>query len=61
MRYLADTNVVTRRVLPADLQHLLVRAAIDRLLSRGETVSITSQNLVEFRALATRPVTAGGG
>lgn len=60
MPYLADTNVVTRRVLPADVHHVLVRAAVDRLLLRGETVYITAQNLVEFRALATRPLAANG-
>jgi len=60
MPYLADTNVVTRRVLPADAQHTLARTAIDRLLSRGETVYATAQILVEFRALATRPLAANG-
>lgn len=60
MRYLADTNIVTRRVLPADAQHDLVRTAIDRLLSKGETVYVTAQVLVEFRALATRPLAANG-
>ena len=60
MPYLADTNIVTRRVLPADARHILVRDAVDRLLLLGETVHVTAQNLVEFQALATRPLAANG-
>jgi len=60
MAYLADTNVVLRRILANDPLHAVVRAAVDRLLLRGETIYITPQNLVEFRALATRPASANG-
>lgn len=60
MAYLADTNVVLRRILTNDPLYTVVRAAVDRLLLRGETIYITPQNLVEFRALATRPANANG-
>jgi len=58
--YLADTNIVTRRILSSDAHHILVRAAVDRLLLLGETVHVTARNLVEFHAVATRPLTANG-
>jgi predicted nucleic acid-binding protein len=58
--YLADTNVVFRRVLPADPLHGLVKGALDALLLQGEAVFITPQNLIEFQAVATRPIEANG-
>jgi predicted nucleic-acid-binding protein len=58
--YLADTNVVTRWALADDPQYLVVRAAVLQLQQRGESVFVTAQVLVEFQALATRPVEANG-
>ena len=60
MAYLADTNVSSRRVLLTDPLYGIVKSAIDALLLQGDTVYITAQNLVEFQALATRPVEANG-
>ena len=60
MKYLADTNVAARRILTADSAHPVIKQAVDTLLLRGEEVSITAQNLVEFQALATRPLEANG-
>ncbi len=60
MAYLVDTNIITRRVLPADPQHSVVSAALLALDQQGETVYITPQVLVEFQALATRPAAANG-
>ncbi len=60
MVYLADTNVAARRVLTADPAHAEIKRAVDALLLRGETVAITAQNIVEFQALATRPLEANG-
>ena len=60
MAYLADTNVVFRRVIPSDPLHALAKTALDALLLQGETVYVTPQNLIEFQALATRPVEANG-
>ena len=60
MSYLADTNVAVRRVLPADSQYVVVTNAIDKLREQGEIIYITPQVLVEFHALATRPLEANG-
>ena len=60
MPYLADTNIVFRRVLASDPRHVLVKSAMDLLLLQGETIHACSQNLMEFHALATRPIEANG-
>ena len=60
MSYLADTNVVCRRVLSGDPLHIFVRAALERLSDQGEIVYGCPQNLLEFHALATRPAAASG-
>lgn len=60
MAFLADTNIVIRRVLPSDPQYTTISIALTLLDQQGENVFITAQNLVEFQALATRPVTANG-
>lgn len=60
MDYLADTNVVLRRVLGSDAAHQEVKAAVDALILRGDNVFITAQILIELQALATRPPTANG-
>ncbi len=40
--------------------HVVVSAALLRLDQQGEAVYSTPQNLIEFQALATRPVVANG-
>jgi len=60
LRFLADTNLAARRILTSDPNHALIKQAVDSLLMRGDEVAITAQNLVEFQALATRPVEANG-
>jgi len=60
MAYLADTNIITRRIIPKDPLHTIVVNALLTLDRRGEVVYVSSQNLIEFHALATRPKTANG-
>ena len=60
MSYLLDTNVAWRRIRKNDPRHADVKSAIDALAQAGEQVFITAQNLVEFRAVATRPESANG-
>jgi predicted nucleic acid-binding protein len=60
MSYLADTNIVGRWALPQDPLYPQVRAAVLALRQRGETLYITAQNLLEFRAFVTRPLEANG-
>jgi predicted nucleic acid-binding protein len=59
--YLVDTGVAVRCVLPADSQYQAVRAAILRLIARGETVVVSAQVLSEDWSLCTRPATSRGG
>jgi predicted nucleic acid-binding protein len=58
--YLADTNVVIRRLVFGDPMFLLISSALSILDHAGDLVYITPQNLVEFQALATRPASANG-
>jgi predicted nucleic acid-binding protein len=58
--YLADTNIVARWALPTDPLHVQARDAVIALESQGDSVYITAQNLIEFWALATRPLEANG-
>jgi predicted nucleic acid-binding protein len=60
MSYLADTNVAARWGLPSDPLYPVIRQAIFTLQARREIVYITPQILVEFHALATRPMEANG-
>ena len=60
MSYLLDTNVAWRRIRKNDPRHADVKSAIDKLVQAGEQVYVTAQNLVEFRAVATRPESANG-
>jgi predicted nucleic acid-binding protein len=60
MIYLLDTNVMWRRFHDSDPNHIVVKAALDTLLLRNDTVCITAQNLIEFQSLATRPAEANG-
>ena len=49
-----------RWAIAADPQHELVDSALVELRSRFDRVFITTQVLVEFQALATRPLSANG-
>jgi predicted nucleic acid-binding protein len=61
MRYLLDTSILLRYVNPGDPQHEAVMYALTELIARGEDVYITTQNLIEFRFVATRPAGEGSG
>lgn len=60
MSYLLDTNVAWRRIRKNDPRHADVKSAIDKLVLAEEQNYINAQNLVEFRAVATRPESANG-
>lgn len=55
MNYLIDTNVLLRRVEPGHSQYQEARTALNILTARNERLCITPQNLIEFRAVVTRP------
>ena len=58
--YLADTNVLRRLADPNSEQHPVATQALARLLGQGDEVYVTTQNFIEFWAVATRPVEANG-
>lgn len=60
MSYLVDTNVLLRSVHKSHPMHKEAVRAVRILLARGEELCIIPQNLIEFWAVATRPVEANG-
>jgi len=60
MTYLVDTNLLLRFSQPAHSMNSIVVNAIETLLSRGEEVCICPQNMIEFWAVATRPIANNG-
>ena len=59
-RYLLDTNVLLRWILPRDPLSPAARSAVRHLVRGGNTLQVCSQNLIEFWSVATRPVSANG-
>jgi len=60
MAILIDTSILGRLANRADASHSVAAAAVAELHRRGEVWHVTSQNLIEFRNFATRPVSANG-
>ena len=60
MRILTDTNIWLRVADPGAIHHHCAIQAVARLLAEGHELCICAQNLIEFWAVATRPVTANG-
>jgi predicted nucleic acid-binding protein len=61
MEILADTGVLLRLVIPADPSNGDVRRAIKILRTRGDRLTMLTQNASEFWSVCTRPVTSRGG
>jgi predicted nucleic acid-binding protein len=59
-QYLADTNILLRLVLRDDPEYSLVRTAVQKLQRDSVSLCYTSQNLVEFWNVATRPRNRNG-
>lgn len=60
MAHLIDTTVLARLANAADVQHVIAARAVLELHRRGEVLHLTPQVLIEFRNVATRPVTVNG-
>ena len=60
MQYFVDTNVLLRAVAPQSAQHGTATRAIKALLASGEELSIAAQVVMEFWAVATRPLDVNG-
>jgi predicted nucleic acid-binding protein len=60
MSWLLDTNVLLRLADGQSSEHAVAETAIEDLIAHGESVFISTQVLVEFWAVATRPESANG-
>lgn len=60
MAVLVDSNILLRISQPDTAHAAIAERALDALRIRNEELRITSQNLVEFWAVATRPLTENG-
>jgi predicted nucleic acid-binding protein len=59
-RYLIDTNLLLRLSDTPSPQNPIAARALARLFQDGHELFITAQNLIEFWAVATRPVEVNG-
>ena len=60
MAVLTDTNIFLRLLQPHHPHCKIAERALDILWARQETLNVTSQNLVELWAAATRPSDGNG-
>jgi predicted nucleic acid-binding protein len=60
MSVLIDTNILTRAAQPGHPMHNDALNAVGILRARGEELCVVAQNLIEFWAVATRPLSANG-
>ena len=60
MSVLVDTNVLLRRTQPAHENHAVAVESVARLLTSGEPVHFTPQNIAEFWNVVTRPIANNG-
>ncbi len=60
MAFLVDSNILVFSADPSSPMFQEVSRATSLLLSRGERLCVIPQNLIEFWAVATRPVTSRG-
>ena len=60
MRYLCDANLMWCQFDNSAPDQAYIRANIDQLVARGNTVYLSPQNLIEFHGLATRPLENNG-
>ena len=60
MDWLIDTSVITRTIHTGNPFQQTAIDALARLRTRGETLCVVPQNLIEFWAVATRPIASNG-
>lgn len=60
MIYAVDTNVLLRSIDVGHAAQSVAQDAMIQLRRAGQSLSVFSQNLIEFWAVATRPVTNNG-
>ena len=59
-RYLVDSNVLLRWLDTTDEEHSTAKNAIDALDAQGHSLHIAPQNIIEFWAVASRPIDKNG-
>lgn len=59
-RYLVDSNVLLRWLDTSNAQHATAKNAIDTLDAQGHTLYVAPQNIIEFWAVASRPIEQNG-
>lgn len=60
MAYLIDTSILARLANASDAKHAIAADAVLQLHRQGESLHLTSQVLIEFRNVATRPTAVNG-
>lgn len=60
MAYLLDTTILGRLANASDTQHAMAAWAVIELHRRGQVLHVSPQVMIEFRNIATRPVTVNG-
>jgi predicted nucleic acid-binding protein len=60
IKYLLDTNILLRAADVSSATHSLANNAIDQIIVDGNECVITSQVLIEFWVVATRPTDVNG-
>ena len=60
MHTLLDTNILLRSSQPSSRDHFAAVGAVAALAAFGRTLSISSQTIYEFFAVATRPIAENG-
>lgn len=60
MRYLLDTNILTRLSNRSDTEHAVVAQAIHALVQQGHTLCLVPQTIYEFWTVASRPANVNG-
>lgn len=58
--YFIDTNILLRVSDSTSAMHQMAETAVEELLNQGHSLCITSQILIEFWAVATRPLNVNG-
>src|SRR5882724_5241738 len=60
MSLLVDTNILARLSETGSPLHSICSQAVPRLLQRGDALFICSQTVIEYWAVATRPIAVNG-
>ncbi len=60
MSYLTDTSILIRTIHVGNPLQQIAVDALAKLRTQGETLYVVPQNLIEFWAVATRPLSANG-